>query len=646
MSETLVKPDIATQTINQLRLLANQMITKAGSGHPGIALGAAPMLYELYANQLVIDPAQPEALNRDRFVLSAGHGAALLYATLHAAGFALSAADLAAFRQPHSKTPGHPEVGVTPGVDATTGPLGQGLGMAVGMAMAEAKLHAQFPTVIDHFTYALVGDGDLMEGISHEVATLAGQQALAKLIVLYDDNQVSLDGQRSRADTADNVARFASYGWDVRRITDGNDLAAIHDAIENAKLSPEPTLIAVRTTIGDSGPYAGTHQAHGTPLTPAQLNALADNLGTTLTTNFSLDEPLITHMRNKIMQRLAQQTTPSAAELQAYLEFAQCQSPEIPTLNATAQHQAARTIGKITLQTVAQTWPQLWGGAADLASSTQTTITDSSLFAPNNRTGRNIGFGVREFGMGAVMNGIGLHGGTKVFGSTFLAFSDYMKAAIRLSALQHVPVIYVFTHDSVTVGEDGPTHQPVEQLMGLRLIPGVNVLRPGTAEEVAAAWHQALLSTDTPTVLVLSRGSLGVQGTPAQAHQAMIAGAAQIVAAPAAVVNLIATGSEVQLALAVSQQLPQPSRVISMPDLQRFLSLDQSKKAAIIPKDQAKNVIIEAGTTLGWQAVAGDDGLIFGLDHFGMSAAPQTVLEDVGLAVAVLTEKITQHLGS
>ena len=646
MSETLIKPDIATQTINQLRLLANQMITKAGSGHPGIALGAAPMLYELYANQLVIDPAQPNASNRDRFVLSAGHGSALLYATLHAAGFALSAADLAAFRQPHSKTPGHPEVGVTPGVDATTGPLGQGLGMAVGMAMAEAKLHAQFPTVIDHFTYALVGDGDLMEGISHEVATLAGQQGLAKLIVLYDDNQVSLDGQRARADAADNVARFASYGWDVRRITDGNDLAAIHDAIENAKLSPGPTLIAVRTTIGDSGPYAGTHQAHGTPLTPAQLQALADDLAITIQPEFSLDTALMAQMQDHIAQRLAKQPTPSAAELQAYLAWMQAQTPQPPTLHDIASQQAARTIGKITLQAVAQTWPQLWGGAADLASSTQTTIADSPLFAPDNRMGRNIAFGVREFGMGAVMNGIALHGGTKVFGSTFLAFSDYMKAAIRLSALQQVPVIYVFTHDSVTVGEDGPTHQPIEQLMGLRLIPGVNVLRPGTAEEVAAAWHQALSSTDTPTVLILGRGSLGVQGTPAQAQQAMTAGAAQIVAAPDATINLIATGSEVQLALAVSQQLPQPSRVISMPNLQRFLSLDQSKKAAIIPKDSAKNVIIEAGTTLGWQAVAGDDGLIFGLDHFGISAAPQAALADVGLVAEVLTEKILQDLGS
>lgn len=645
MKETLVQTDIATRTINQLRLLANQMITRAGSGHPGIALGAAPMLYELYANQLVVDPATPNMVNRDRFVLSAGHGAALLYATLHAAGFDLSAADLADFRQPHAKTPGHPEVGVTPGVDATTGPLGQGLGMAVGMAMAEAKLHAQFPTVINHFTYALVGDGDLMEGISHEVASLAGQQVLDKLIVLYDDNQVSLDGQRGRADTVDNVARFASYGWDIRRINDGNDLAAIHDAIENAKLSPEPTLIAVKTTIGDFGPYAGTNQAHGTPLTLAQLSDLADNLTTTID-GFGLDHTVIAHMRETIKRRLATQPQPTDVEHNAYLAFTQYKNVPTPVLSAAAQTQAARTIGKVALQDLAHDWPQLWGGAADLASSTQTTIDTASLFSPNNRKGRNIAFGVREFGMGAVMNGIGLHGGTRVFGSTFLAFSDYMKAAIRLSAMQQIPVIYIFTHDSVTVGEDGPTHQPIEQLMGLRLIPGVTVLRPGTAAEVAAAWQQALMSTNQPTVLVLSRGSLGTQGTPTQAQAAMQDGAVQIMPARQAAINLIATGSEVQLAVAVSQQLPLSSRVISMPNLQRFLSLDKSKKLAIIPKDHAKNVIIEAGTTLGWQAIAGDDGLIFGIDHYGMSAAPQTVLAACGLEVNELTEKIIQQLGS
>ncbi|GMA68838.1 hypothetical protein GCM10025879_00840 [Leuconostoc litchii] len=311
---------LATKAIQSLRLLSNQIISHAGSGHPGIALGAAPILYELYANQLNVDPKNPHEPNRDRFVLSAGHGAALLYATLYAAGFNLTSKDLSEFRQPHSKTPGHPEVGVTPGVEATTGPLGQGLGMAVGMAMAEEKLHQQFPTVIHHFTYALVGDGDLMEGVSHEVASLAGQQRLSKLIVLYDDNAVSLDGAKERSDTSDNLARFASYGWDIRKVENGNNLEAIHDAIENAKLSPEPTLIAVKSIIGDFGPFAGTNKAHGTPLTDQQLVDLSEMLAVKVT-NFELPSDVLEDIRIKIMARLANRVQPTEEELGNYFEF-------------------------------------------------------------------------------------------------------------------------------------------------------------------------------------------------------------------------------------------------------------------------------------------------------------------------------------
>lgn len=643
MNETLALPTESLKLVNSLRLLANQMISKAGSGHPGIALGAAPILYELYANQLVIDPNNPDMINRDRFVLSAGHGAALLYATLYAAGFDLSSDDLAHFRLPHSKTPGHPEVGVTPGVEATTGPLGQGLGMAVGMAMAEAKLHDQFPSVVDHYTYVLVGDGDLMEGVSHEAASLAGKQALSKLIVIHDDNSISLDGDKSRSDISDNMARFASYGWDVLDVPDGHNVSAIHHAIEQAKRTLKPTFIAVKTIIGDHGPFAGTNKAHGTPLTSEQMATLAVKLSTKMS-GFEIAADMLQDMRQRIQVRLNQQRLPDVDELTAYKFFTQHQVTTTPKLTDSVKSQAGRKISKSVIQSFAKQMPQLWGGSADLVASTNVEIVASPLFDKHSRTGRNIAFGVREFGMGAIMNGIALHGGTKIFGSTFLVFSDYMKAAIRLSALQKLPVIYVFTHDSVTVGEDGPTHQPIEQIMSLRLIPGIDVLRPGTAEEIAAAWRKALMSVNRPTVLILSRGTIGSQGTAQQANLAIKNGAVKIATQPEAVVNLIASGSEVQLALAVSQQLNVPNRVISMPNLQQFLSLNTAEKAQIIPKDAAKNVIIEAGTTLGWQVLTGANGLIFGIDQFGMSAEPQIILDEYGLNASVIVKKITQYL--
>lgn len=643
MNETLALPTESLKLINSMRLIANQMISKAGSGHPGIALGAAPILYELYANQLVVDPDNPDMINRDRFVLSAGHGAALLYTTLYAAGFDLSSADLAHFRSPHSKTPGHPEVGITPGVEATTGPLGQGLGMAVGMAMAEAKLHDQFPNVVDHYTYVLVGDGDLMEGVSHEAASLAGKQGLSKLIVIHDDNSISLDGDKNRSDISDNMARFASYGWHVLDVPDGNDVSAIHHAIDKAKINSKPTFISVKTIIGNYGPYSGTNKAHGTPLTQTQLDALATNLNTEIS-DFEIDIDVLQDIRQRIHDRLTHQQVTDIDELTAYKFFTQHQVTTTPKLTESIKSQAGRKISKFAIQAFSKQLPQLWGGSADLVASTNAEIVETSLFNSDNRSGRNIAFGVREFGMGAVMNGIALHGGTKIFGATFLVFSDYMKAAIRLSALQKLPVIYVFTHDSITVGEDGPTHQPIEQIMSLRLIPGIDVLRPGTAEEITAAWQKALMSVNRPTVLILSRGPIGSQGTVQQAKSAIENGAVNIATQPKAVINLIASGSEVQLALTVSQKLSVPSRVISMPNLKQFLSLDLKDQTQIIPKAAAENVIIEAGTTLGLQVLTGDTGLIFGIDQFGMSAAPQMMLDEYGLNASTIVKKIAQYL--
>lgn len=634
---------IETQTINMLRLLSNQMISKAGSGHPGIALGAAPILYELYANQLVINPQNPKMINRDRFVLSAGHGAALLYATLHVAGFNISSDDLQDFRQPYSITPGHPEVGLTPGVEATTGPLGQGLGMAVGMAMAEEHLRANHPEVINHYTYALVGDGDLMEGVSHEAASLAGQQQLERLIVLYDDNNVSLDGPKNRADVTDNIVRFQSYGWQTLLVDDGNDLNAIHDAIEMAKKSDKPSLIAVQTVIGDFGPFAGSNKAHGTPLKSSELLDLAHNLNVDID-NFNVPANLLADMKDRIMRRLNQEKQPSLSAMQAYEATTATNKLKVPTIVDDLKQQAGRKISKHVLQQFAKQLPSLWGGSADLVASTNAEIVGADLFNAQNRAGRNIAFGVREFAMGAVMNGIALHGGTKIFGATFLAFSDYMKAAIRLSALQKVPVIYVFTHDSITVGEDGPTHQPVEQLMALRSIPNVEVLRPGTANEIALAWQQALTSIDKPTILILSRGNLGTQGNEVQASNAQKYGASEIIHNEQAKINLIATGSEVQIAIKVKELLPFPANVISMPNLRKFQSLEKSKRNNIVDEYAAKNVIIEAGTRLGWHEIAQDNGLIFGIDDFGMSAAPDIALRELGFDAHAISARIIEDV--
>lgn len=634
---------IETQTINMLRLLSNQMISKAGSGHPGIALGAAPILYELYANQLVINPQNPKMINRDRFVLSAGHGAALLYATLHVAGFNISSDDLQDFRQPYSITPGHPEVGLTPGVEATTGPLGQGLGMAVGMAMAEEHLRANHPEVINHYTYALVGDGDLMEGVSHEAASLAGQQQLERLIVLYDDNNVSLDGPKNRADVTDNIVRFQSYGWQTLLVDDGNDLNAIHDAIEMAKKSDKPSLIAVQTVIGDFGPFAGSNKAHGTPLKSSELLDLAHNLNVDID-NFNVPANLLADMKDRIMRRLNREKQPSLLAMQVYEATTAIDKLKVPAINDELKQQAGRKISKHVLQQFAKQLPSLWGGSADLVASTNAEIVGADLFNAQNRAGRNIAFGVREFAMGAVMNGIALHGGTKILGATFLAFSDYMKAAIRLSALQKVPVIYVFTHDSITVGEDGPTHQPVEQLMALRSIPNVEVLRPGTANEIALAWQQALTSIDKPTILILSRGNLGIQGNEVQASNAQKYGASEIIHNEQAKINLIATGSEVQIAIKVKELLPFPANVISMPNLRKFQSLEKSKRNNIVDEYAAKNVIIEAGTCLGWREIAQDNGLIFGLDDFGMSAAPDIALRELGFDAHAISARIIEDV--
>lgn len=618
------------RAMNTARFIANKMISEAGSGHPGVALGAAPTLYTLLTRHLVVDASNPDWTQRDRFVLSAGHASALWYSLLHLAGFAVSEDDLRCFRQLASRTPGHPEVGVTPGVDATTGPLGQGLGMAVGMALAQRHVNA------DHWTYAFVGDGDLSEGVSHEAADFAGQQQLKRLIVLYDHNHITLDGPLIRSSITNQAQRFTSYGWEVIQVHDGDDLAAIDRAITQAKQSNRPSLIQIQTTIGRFGPYEGTNQAHGTPLTHEQLADLKQALSLTDDTpDFYAD--VRQFITAKVQENYSKR--PALASLTTSIS-----KGNVSELSSGA----GRDLGAEQLQHIAQQYPQLWGGAADLAGSTKTMIHDSDWHSAQQTQGRNIAFGIREFAMGTILNGIALHGTTRVFGSTFLAFSDYMRPAIRLSALQQLPVIYVFTHDSIAVGADGPTHQAVEQIMSLRQIPNVRVLRPGDSAEVAVSWQTAMKNTQGPTILILARQNLPQMSTIEEATETLEKGARVIQNDAQATVQLIASGSEVATALAVAQALRdahQRVRLISMPDLQQFLQLDRATRQAIVIPDVPR-VSLEAGTTLGWQAVVGDIGLTIGVDTFGDSGSAQALWEKFSLQPEQITQRILQFLNN
>lgn len=638
--------------VNTVRMLAVDAIEQAGSGHPGLPLGAAPMAYVLYRNHLRINPQDPEWFNRDRFILSAGHGSAMLYALQHLAGFDLSIADLKQFRQLGSRTPGHPEHGVVPGVEATTGPLGQGLGMAVGMAMAERHLASQFNrkdnAVIDHFTFVLASDGDLMEGISHESAALAGHLGLGKLIVLLDSNDVSLDGPKGRSESCDNQARFASYGWDVSRVEDGTDLDAIDAAITAAKgVTDRPSLIEVRTVIGFGAPDAGTNKVHGSVLSPEAMVSLRETLG--------WDEPAFTAPA-AVMARMAatlgqrgqdaevawqdqlDQLRHTDAKLAAQLRGAIDGTLPTNWQNAlpdlTGKAMAGRDASQQVINALAPALPQLWGGSADLASSNKTNLPDTQLFE-RGQDGRNVAFGIREFAEAAAMNGIALHGGTRVFGSTFLVFSDYMKAAIRLAAIQQLPVIYVFTHDSIAVGEDGPTHQPVEQLMTLRGIPNVTVIRPGDAHETVLAWRQALERQDGPTVLVLTRQQM-VALPPAQCGTDKARGGYIVSGVPAGRQQdglLVATGSEVELALKTQRVLAIQDvhvAVAALPSFEVFNQQDAAYQERVLPRSIRRRLSLELGSTLGWERFVGLDGAALGIDTFGASGPCADLLRHFG----------------
>ena len=642
--------------VNTLRTLSIDMVQKANSGHPGLPMGAAPMAYALWTKHLKVNPKTSRNwVDRDRFVLSAGHGSALLYSLLHCSGYDVQKEDLENFRQWDSRTPGHPEVLHTDGVEATTGPLGQGIAMAVGMAMSEAHLAAtynqtDFP-IVDHYTYVLCGDGDLMEGISHEASSMAGHMKLNKLIVLYDSNDISLDGPTSKAFTENVGARYEAYGWQHILVKDGRDLNAISAAIEAAKQEKnKPTLIEVKTVIGFGAPNQGTSSVHGAPLGIEGIQAAKGIYGWDYP-EFEVPEEVATRFKETMIEE-GQKAEEEWNELFARYEgaypelaaqFRQAFADELPEEWAdnlptyeVGSSQASRVSSKDMIQALSKAVPSLWGGSADLSGSNNTMVAAEKDFEPGQYEGRNIWFGVREFAMAAAMNGIQLHGGTRIYGGTFFVFVDYLRPAVRLAAIQKTPVTYVLTHDSVAVGEDGPTHEPVEQLSSLRSIPNLHVIRPADGNETRAAWKVAMTSKETPTVLVLSRQNLPViEGTTTLADDFVSKGAyvvsPQKGEKPEGI--LIATGSEVFLATEAQKALAAEGMdvsVVSMPSMDLFEAQSAEYKESVLPKSVKKRVAIEAGSPFGWERYTKCRGKIIAIDHFGASAPGDKVLAEFG----------------
>lgn len=644
--------------VNTLRTLSIDAIQRANSGHPGLPMGAAPMAYVLWTRHLKINPkTHMNWVNRDRFVLSAGHGSALLYSLAHLAGYDVSMDDLKNFREWKSNTPGHPEYGCTDGVEATTGPLGQGISMAVGMAMAEAHLGKKFNRegypVMDHYTYALIGDGDLMEGVASEAASLAGHLKLGKLIALYDSNGISLDGKTSASFTENVGARFEAYGWQYILVEDGFNLEEIDKVIVQAKAeSDKPTIIEIKTTIGYGSENQGTHKVHGSPLGEEGV-AHAKEVYNWNYPPFTVPEEVSQRFKECIQDKGVEVENKWNEMFEAYKKeysdlaqkFSDGFSNKVPNTLGDILPQygeddsiATRAASQKAINALAKEVSSLWGGAADLASSNKTVIAGEGDFQPESYEGRNIWFGVREFGMACAMNGIMLHGGTRVFGSTFFVFSDYLKAAIRLSAIQKLPVIYVLTHDSVAVGKDGPTHEPIEQLASLRTIPNVQVFRPADGNETSAAWKVALETLDKPTILVLSRQNLDTLPISKEKVFDGVEKGGYVVQEAESEADgiLIATGSEVGLALKAKEELQKKGKdvsVVSLPSWERFEAQSEEYKNTVISPELKKRMTIEAGTTYGWAKYAGDHGVMIGIDEFGMSAPSDIVLRELGMSV-------------
>jgi transketolase len=642
-------------SINALRFLAVDAVEKAKSGHPGAPLGDAPIAYLLYHKLMKHDPSDPKWIDRDRFVLSNGHASALLYGALHLSGYDLPMSQLEQFRQYGSHTPGHPEYGDTPGVEVTTGPLGQGLGMAVGMAVAERHLAAVYNrdtyNIVDHHTYVLCGDGDLMEGISHEVSSLAGTLGLGKLIVLYDDNLISLDGPTELSFTEDVTKRFEAYHWHVQHVADGNDLVAIEAAILAAKAeTAKPSLIRVRTVIGYGSPKAGTNKVHGEAMGPEATRETKKNLGWPEDKSFYVPDEARKNwdtikLRGKDAHaawtaEFAEYRTAypePAAEFDRTVKAKMTDGWEkkIPTF-PTEKPVATRNAGQAVMQAIEQVVPELFGGAADLTSSTKTIFKDSPSFHVDP-VGRNVFFGVREFGMCAMVNGMAAHGGLIPFGSTFFTFSDYCRSALRMAALMGTHSLFVFTHDSVGLGEDGPTHQPIEQLMSLRMIPHLTDFRPADANETAACWQLAL-ERKSPCFMALSRQDLPT--IDAGIAQAGARKGAYEVSSNGKDIILIATGSEVWVIGKAAEELKAAginATVVSMPSFKIYEEQSDAYKAGLMPEGTPK-LAVEAGATLGWYKYVGHNGGVIGLDRFGASAPGAIALEKLGISVANVVE--------
>ena len=646
--------------INTVRALAMDAVQQAESGHPGAPMALAPLAYLLYTRHLKHNPADPEWPDRDRLVLSNGHASMLLYASLHMSGYGISLDEIRSFRQWGSQTPGHPEHGLTPGIETTTGPLGQGFANAVGMAAAEAHLAAVFNRdghpIVDHHTWFICGDGDLMEGLSHEAASFAGHFGLGKLIGFYDDNRITIDGGTELTFSDDSARRFEAYGWHVQRVEDVNDLDALDGAIAAARAeTARPSLIIVRTVIGFGSPNrAGTAKAHGEALGVEEVKRSKEALGWTATEPFTVPAEAVAHWRRG-NEALAFANDAWRRALIAYAKAHPLDAKElgrrlqgelpggwqqaIPTFSAENGSVATRASSGVVLNALAAKVPELIGGSADLSGSNLTIIKDSPVFSARNHAGRNIHFGVREHGMGGIMNGMALHGGVIPYGGTFLVFSDYMRPSIRLDALMHQRVIYVFTHDSIGLGEDGPTHQPVEHLSALRAIPNVTVIRPGDASEVAEAWRAALLHKGGPVALVLTRQKVpfidrshrGAAADLARGGYVLDAGAKR--AAPDLV--LIASGSEVGMALEAQRRIEESGRavrVVSMPSHEYFLKQPEEYQASVLP-DGVRRIAIEAAHPMSWHRFMRHGDVMIGIDHFGASAPYLRLYAEYGLTV-------------
>ncbi|QXM10708.1 transketolase [Geomonas subterranea] len=668
--------DLDQLCINTLRFLAVDAIQKANSGHPGMPMGAAPMAYQLWTRFLKHNPADPGWFDRDRFVLSAGHGSMLLYSLLHLTGYDLPLEEIRRFRQWGSRTPGHPERGLTPGVEVSTGPLGQGFGNAVGMAMAEAHLAARFNRpgfrLIDHYTYVIAGDGDLMEGVVSEAASLAGHLRLGKLICLYDDNRITLAASTSLSFSEDRAARFAAFGWQVLEVGDGNDLAAIAAAIEEARAETgRPSLIMVRTRIGFGSPgKEDSFEAHGAPLGADEVLRSKERLGWPAEPEFLTPQPALERFREALERGESAQREWEASRARyavAYPDlaagFALLLSGELPAgwlealplFPADDKGMATRAASGKVLNALAGRLPQLFGGSADLNPSTVTALAGRGDFQgdswqPEDRqgavggewgaAGANVHFGVREHAMAAALNGMAAHGGTIPFGATFLTFSDYLRPSLRLAALSRLKVVHVFTHDSIAVGEDGPTHQPVEQLASLRAIPRLVVLRPCDANESAFAWRAALSITNRPVVLVLSRQAVPTLDRERYAAADGVLRGGYVLAdfeGSGTRLILIATGTEVSLALKARLRLREEGlavRVVSLPSWELFDEQPAAYREAVLPREVPLRLALEAGSTLGWHRYVGDAGEVLGVKDYGASAPGERVLEEYGFTVA------------